>query len=167
MPSTITTVEHIAPYSTELIVLPPSTCPLVSESKALKFLKYFYPIVLFWLLQIGFIYYSMKVTKPISKRVIPAKADAAENSDADQNTTPVLRVRRSSRILKNTVEEIICNLLDQKSHTAKELHLKLLPTIPNITKSEVNSYLYKLWGRSVVSFVQLPRKCPVWSRMSR
>ena len=62
-----------------------------------------------------------------------------------------------------TLVSSICALLERKKATARELFVELFPTNPALTKSEVNSCLYKLKARSIATFTQGPKKSPVWS----
>lgn len=69
----------------------------------------------------------------------------------------------SSSPPSSTLRLFICALLKQKKYTARDLFVELLPTNPGLTKSDVNSCLYKLKARSITTFTQGPKKSPVWS----
>ena len=88
------------------------------------------------------------------------KSTEPSSSESTSNSS---HVSTRSAATPPALVSAVCALLKQKSSTARNLFVELLPTNPGLTKSDVNSCLYTLKARSITTFTQGPKKSPVWS----
>lgn len=98
-------------------------------------------------------------TLSMSTQYFMSCLERVERSESTESTTSSV----SSSPPQPTLVNSICALLKQKKSTARDLFVELFPTNPSLTKSEVNSCLYKLKARSIATFTQGPKKPPMWS----
>ena len=88
------------------------------------------------------------------------KSTEPSSSESTSNSS---HVSTRSAATPPALVSAVCALLKQKSSTARNLFVELLPTNPGLTKSDVNSCLYTLKARSITTFTQGAKKSPVWS----
>lgn len=97
--------------------------------------------------------YFMSCLKNVGQSESTESTESAESTESTVSSSPP----------PPTLVSSICALLERKKATARELFVELFPTNPSLTKSEVNSCLYKLKARSIATFTQGPKKPPMWS----
>ena len=174
--STMPTLNLVAPYSTELVLLQNPSCGLrpsplfTPDSRTLTALWFIitWPIFITWLVdKLCF----RRVAATESPRMVGSYAethnkptlaitDEASDPKSEPSESPVFKVRRSTR-LDDPVTKSVHALLTTEGQTARALLLLLAPT--SLTKNDINTSLYKLKAKSKAEITFPPKGAPRWT----
>jgi len=84
-------------------------------------------------------------------------ADICDLEDAISHLTAVA-------IPKDDIQSAIISFLgnDRRGMKVKDIHHAIAESMPNVTKSEVNSMLYKLGNKKILRKVSVSKAAPTW-----
>ena len=168
--STMPTLNLVAPYSTELVLLQNPSCPAHPEFSTLTALWFIitWPIFITWLVdklcfrRVAATESPGMVGSYVEDHNKPTLAITDEASDpkSEPSESPVFKVRRSTR-LDDPVTKSVHALLTTEGQTARALLLLLAPT--SLTKNDINTSLYKLKAKSKAEITFPPKGAPRWT----
>jgi hypothetical protein len=156
-----------APYSTALVLsLPTCPAPAFAEASAeaipefkfqyklLMLLAHIWPFIWITVVLRNVFLYCNRPDDTVTPNPTPAPAD-------EPPSTPI-KVKRSPRLLHESLLIKVYDELTKEGQTARTILAKLAPTDPSITKSDINSCLYKLLAASKASVENPMKTSPKW-----
>jgi hypothetical protein len=158
-----------APYSTALVLSLP-TCPTYWSTETIPEFKFRYKLLMLVATIWPFIWIAVVLRNVFvycnrsDDTVTPDYHEPPHKLAIDDKppSTPI-KVRRSPRLLHESLLIKVYNELTKEGQSARTILAKLTPTDPSITKSDVNSCLYKLLAASKASVENPMQTSPKWT----